>query len=185
MNLKLVHNIETDEKTKEALLKIVDQNENYYIPRKLSRFIRIDRKILETEQNDFTIVHTEEEFNDKHRNTEMEKIHFLLETQNHLLWQKSSASISKLREYLIRKEGDEESIEETEIFDKNNEKILIISAEPGLGKSLILDHFTLKSNEKNFFIKINLNTCTKSLSEFWDLEKRLKNIVDFIESAVR
>ena len=29
MNLKLVHNIETDEKTKEALLKIVDQNENY------------------------------------------------------------------------------------------------------------------------------------------------------------
>ena len=51
-----------------------DQIENYYMPRKLRRYIHIDRKLLETKKDDnekdkkpddFTIVLTEEEFNEK------------------------------------------------------------------------------------------------------------------------
>jgi hypothetical protein len=72
----------------------------------------------------------------------------------------------------------EESIVEEEIFHKNDDKVLIISAEPGMGKSLILDHFTQKSTAENFFIKIILNTCTKTLSATNFKEKLQINLED-------
>jgi ankyrin repeat protein len=77
----------------------------------------------------------------------------------------------------------EESIDEEDIFHKNNEKVLIISAEPGMGKSLILDHFTQNSSAENFFIKIILNTCTKTLSatNFKErLQNREENLIEFV-----
>ena len=152
------------------------QIKNYYMPRKLRRCIQIDRRILEQKKDekdsvkknvDFTIVHTEEEFNENSRkNSEIKKIiHYLILNQNHLLWKMSNGSISTLNEFIIRKDGEEESIDEEEIFDKNNEKVLIISAEPGMGKSLILDNFTQNSSAENFFVKIILNTCATTLSE--------------------
>ena len=54
--------------------KNFDQIINYYMPRKLRRLIQIDKKLLETKKDDnekdkkaddFTIVLTEEEFNEK------------------------------------------------------------------------------------------------------------------------
>jgi hypothetical protein len=74
--------------------------------------------------------------------------------KNHLLWQKSSGPISKLNEYLIKRGETEESVDEEEIFHSNNASVLLISADPGIGKSLILDHFTQNSSAENFFIKI-------------------------------
>ena len=121
---------------------------NYYMSRKLRRFIKIDRKLLETKKEDqFIIVHTKEEFNEKCRQNPDEKnIHFLIQDQsnpNNLLWQNSNGPISTLKKFVITNKECEESIDEEEIFHKNDEKVLIISAEPGMGKSLILDHFTL------------------------------------------
>jgi hypothetical protein len=167
--------------------KDFDQIKNYYIKRKLRRFIQIDRKILE-DKKEFIIVHSEEEFNEKcRRNPEMKNIHLLIENklnQNHLLWQKSSGPISKLNESLIRKEEFSLSIDEEEIFNKNSEKLLIISAEPGMGKSLILDYFTQNSSAENFFIKIILNTCKKALSDK-NFKEKLKNSDDTIEFVLK
>ena len=74
------------------------------------------------------------------------------------------------------------SIDEEHILSQNNENILIISAEPGMGKSAILDHFTQNSNEENFFIKITLNTCTKVLSLLRDKNNFIQSqsLIDFI-----
>ena len=121
------------------------------------RFAQIDS--LRTENN-FIIVHTEEEFNEKcHWN---ECIHFLIvakDNQN-LVWQKSSGPISTLRDYLI---GGEEFclwMDEKQILTENHENILILSAEPGMGKSSILDRLTFDSNSNVFCFKIILNNFT-------------------------
>ena len=103
---------------------------NYYMSRKLRRFIQIDRKLLETKKDDqFIIVHTKEEFNEKCRQ-KLKNVHYLIQDQsnpNHLLWKNSSGPISALKKFLIT--NKEELIDEDELFKLNNEKVLIISAE--------------------------------------------------------
>ena len=174
--------------------KNFEQIKNFYMKRNLKRCIQIDRKILEQKENatdkeskeeDFTIVHTEEEFNEKCRqNPEKKNIHYLtqIEMNKNFLWQKSSGKIWPLKKYLKKNESDEESIDEEEMFQKNNEKVLIISAEPGMGKSFILDHFTQNSTAENFFIKIVLNTCKKTLSDknFKEKLKMSNDLIDFV-----
>jgi ankyrin repeat protein len=170
--------------------KNFDQIQNYYMPRKLRRFIQIDRKLLETKKDDnekdkkpddFIIVHTEEKFNEKCglSNHQMKNVHYLIQDQDQLKWQKSNGPISALKKYLIMNKEGEESIDEEDIFHKNNDKVLIISAEPGMGKSLILDHFTQNSTAENFFIKIILNTCTKTLSDT-NFKEKLQNREDYL-----
>jgi ankyrin repeat protein len=177
-----------------------DQIKNYYMPRKLRRFIQIDRKSLETKKDDkekdkkaddFTIVHTIEEFNDKCSQSHSQKrnVHYLIQdenNQNQLKWQKSNGPISTLKKYSILNKECEQSIDEEEIFHKtNNDKVLIISAEPGMGKSLILDHFTQNSTAENFFIKIILNTCRKTLSDKNFKEKLQNREDDLIEFVLK
>jgi ankyrin repeat protein len=156
--------------------------------RNLRRFIQLDKRKLEENEKKkeeeekkadyFVIVHTEDEFNEKCRNaqnpSEMKNVHFLIQdknNQNQFKWQMSSGPVSNLKKYLLMNTECEEFIDEAEIFHKNNEKILIVSAEPGMGKSLILDHFTQNSTADNFFLKIILNTCTKSLKELKNNQK--------------
>jgi transcriptional regulator of acetoin/glycerol metabolism len=156
--------------------KNFDQIKQYYMQRKLRRFIKIDKRILD-HRDDFIIVYTNEVFKKIClAYPEMENVHYLIEcgsNKNHLIWKKSSGPISKLNEYLIKHDESEELVDEEELFQTNNEKIVLISAEPGIGKSLILDHFTQNSSAENFFIKIILNTCTKTLSNA-DFERILK-----------
>jgi hypothetical protein len=69
--------------------KHFDEIKHYYMPRKLRRFIQIDRKLLEMKKDenfkdektgDFIIVYTEKEFNEKCRQNPKIKniIHFFL-----------------------------------------------------------------------------------------------------------
>ena len=144
--------------------------------RKLRRFIQIDKKLLESKKEDkeketktvpLIIVHTKEEFNEK-LSQKLKNVHYLIQDQSnpnhHLLWQNSNGPISTLKKFVITNKECEELKDEGEIFHKNHEKVLIISAEPGMGKSLILDNFTQNSTSDNFFVKIILNTCKKTLS---------------------
>jgi ankyrin repeat protein len=157
-----------------------DQFKNYYIPRNLKRFIQIDRNILHTAENkdELIIVHTEEEFNAKcHQNPE-KNIHYLQKEGHRLLWQKSSGSISSLNEYFTRKDEFSISIGAEEILNQNNENILIISAESGMGKSVILDYFVENSNIDQFCLKITLNSCRKALKNF---ANNLTNNIDALD----
>jgi ankyrin repeat protein len=157
---------------------------NYYMSRKLRRFIKIDRKLLETNKEDqFIIVHTKEEFNEK-CSQKLKNVHYLIQDQSnpnhHFVWQNSNGPISTLKKYVITNKECEELIDEEEIFHKNNERVLIISAEPGMGKSLILDNFTQNSSAENFFIKIILNTCKETLSNTNFKENLSKDLIEFV-----
>jgi hypothetical protein len=166
-----------------------DQFKDYYMPRKLQRFIQIDRPKIEEKKDEFILVQTEVEYNEKcHQNPEKKNIHYLIANQDNqstFLWQKSSGPVSTLDEYLIKQDEEGESIEEGEIFHKNNEQVLIISAQPGMGKSLILDHFTQNSSVESFFIKIVLNTCTRALSDLRRQKTKFKNSDDSIEFVLK
>jgi ankyrin repeat protein len=158
---------------------------NYYMSRKLRRFIQIDRKLLETKKEDqFIIVHTKKEFNEK-CSQKLKNVHYLIQDQasnpnHHFVWQNSNGPISTLKKYVITNKECEESIVEEEIFHKNNDKVQIISAEPGMGKSLILDNFTQYSSAENFFIKIILNTCKETLSATNFKENFSKDLIEFV-----
>jgi len=61
---------------------------NYYMSRKLRRFIQIDRKVLETkkddkekQKDDFIIVHTKEEFNEK-CSQKLKNVNYLIHDQS-------------------------------------------------------------------------------------------------------
>jgi ankyrin repeat protein len=157
---------------------------NYYMSRKLRRFIQIDRKLLETNKEDqFIIVHTKKEFNEK-CSQKLKNVHYLIQDQSnpnhHFLWQNSNGPISTLKKYVITNKECEELIVEEEIFHKNNDKVQIISAEPGMGKSLILDNFTQYSSAENFFVKIILNTCKETLSNTNFKENLSKDLIEFV-----
>jgi hypothetical protein len=111
----------------------------------------------------------------------MKNIHYLIDNQNNqnLLWKQSSGPISKLKEFIIK--NKEESIDEEDFFHRNDEKVLLISAEPGMGKSLILSHFAQNSSAENFFIKIILNTCTKTLDDLRNEIIKTQNSTDLLD----
>ena len=81
-------------------------------------------------------------------------IHYLkMENDNqNLLWQKSKGSISDLNEYLLKENKNCLSIPEHQILNQN-EVILIISSDPGMGKSTILEKLIQDSKADEFFIK--------------------------------
>ena len=95
--------------------KDFDQIKTYYIPRKLRRHIRIKKRKLEENEkkkereekaDNFMIVQTEEEFNEKCRQNppEMKNGHYLIKYQsnpNHLLWRNSNGPISTPKKYLL------------------------------------------------------------------------------------
>jgi hypothetical protein len=165
----------------------VEQIKSFYIPRQLRRLIQIDRQILEQKADDFTIVQTEEEYKKECSQThpQVKNVHFLIQDQNQFKWQKSQGPISSLKKYMIMNKECVESIDEGDIFQRNNEKVLIISGEPGMGKSLILENLALNSNAENFFVKIPLNTCTRSRGDLESLRMKIRNIVDLPEFAAK
>ena len=55
-----------------------EQSKNYYIQRELKRFIQIDRKVMDEKENNFLIVHSEEEFKEKcSKYPEEKSVHYL------------------------------------------------------------------------------------------------------------
>jgi ankyrin repeat protein len=90
-------------------------------------------------------------------------VHWLKQDSDGLKWQRSHGKISALRGSIMNEGHDEIIISQiTQIPDK----LVIISAEPGMGKSTLLTK--LANNTKNTFptewiIRINLNNCTRDL----------------------
>ena len=153
------------------------ESKDYYIQRKLTRFIQINKTVLDKEKNNLIIVHSEEEFNLKCREINLKQsIHFLKlsDDNQNLIWQKSRGPISDLNDFIIKKEESCLPTGEDKILD-HNENVLIISAEPGMGKSLILDKLVFDSNSEVYCFKIILNNFAKMFSCLGKQE----NILDF------
>jgi hypothetical protein len=85
-------------------------------------------------------------------------------TSNNLEWKKSKGPISDLNKYLIKQEEVCIVVKERKI-SSHMDNILIISAEPGMGKSTILDKLVSKSNSNMFYLKIVLNNFKETLND--------------------
>jgi hypothetical protein len=157
---------------------------DYYIPRQLERYVQMDRKTLVNNYNkNFLIVQTEEQFKEKCQEQTEASIHFLKTHEfkrNLFTWQKSQGPISELK--ILKQKEYCLFIDEDQLLNLN-EKILIISANPGMGKSLILDKIIHDSNIEHFFIKIILNNFTKELKELKEnttINYQDKDLMDLI-----
>jgi len=134
----------------------------------------------------FIIANSEDDFKEKCGKYAEKNIHFLQNEINkkNLIWKKSKGPISDLREYFVKQEEvcysfcEENILNEEEI---KNERIIIISAEPGMGKSTILDKFTQSSNSETFFLKIVLNNFAKNLNDLKEKKIQLGEDQDPIE----
>jgi hypothetical protein len=129
------------------------------MPRKFRRLIQHNKK-------DLSMAQSEVKFDEQHQQQQMHQI--------------NNIESSLLNEFIVKQ--DEESIDEAGILHKSNEKILIIAAVSGMGKTLILDHFTEKSTAENFFLKIILNTCKDTLSDenFKDELNKSNDLIEFV-----
>jgi ankyrin repeat protein len=169
-----------------------EEFQNYYIPRKLKRFTQIDGKILDKTKSDqkktkkeLSIVHSKEEFQEKcsSESSKIKSIHYLQAQEGKkshlLLWKKSNGPISDLDEFILKQEEFCFLIEQNQILD-HGENILIISAEPGMGKSTILDTFS-QCTDEFFFLKIVLNNFPEILSDLKENKIKLKDhdVIDF------
>ena len=166
---------------------------SYYIQRKLKRFVQIDKNILKIDDDkkkkDILIVNSQEDFAQKCHEQPNKSIHYLKSDINQsLTWIKSHGRISVLNDFIINKEEFCFSIDEENVLNETeNETILLISAEPGMGKSYILDSFAQNSNSKNFFLKIVLNDFTDELENFKEGKIKIneaKNALGFVLTKI-
>ena len=162
----------------------LEKFQEYYIQRQFKRFIQIDKKKLENDKfKAFLIVNSDENFIELSRGNLEKNIHYLKNDNpnENLVWQKSKGQISDLNDYIIQEETFCLFIDESEILNQS-ERLLIVSTEPGMGKTTILEKIIQDSNLDDFFLKIILNNFTKVLKEL--KEKKLsfqdKDPMDFI-----
>ena len=144
-----------------------------YIQRKFKRFIQIDKNKLENDKfKTFLIANSDENFIELSRENHEKNIHYLKNDNlnENLVWQKSKGQISDLNDYIIQEETFCLFIDENEILNQS-ERLLIVSTEPGMGKTTILEKIIQDSNLDDFFLKIILNNFTKVLKEL--KEKKL------------
>ncbi|MDD9334628.1 MAG: ankyrin repeat domain-containing protein [Rickettsiaceae bacterium] len=180
-----------------------DDVKDYYIPRKFYRHIRIKKDFkkekskffvtyndqineLDIQQNqdqDIVLVSDiEDNFKKLCDKYKKRNIHWLKEEQDDLIWQKSyGASLSKLLKFIdISSEPSKLTPKEITGF---NDKIVIIAAEPGMGKSTVLTHLAVKTKEINpsssWIVRVNLLDHSVVLSKW----KESKTKIDEVEAV--
>ncbi|WP_254229470.1 ankyrin repeat domain-containing protein [Wolbachia pipientis] len=150
---------------------------DYYISRKFYRHIRIKKDFkekkskfcvtyndqineLNIQQNQDIVLVSDIEDNFKKLCDKYEgrNIHWLKREEGDLIWQQSYGSLSKLRK-CIDKSSDPSKFTPEEITGFND-KMVIIAAEPGMGKSTVLTHLAAKTKEINpsssWIVRVNL-----------------------------
>jgi len=102
----------------------------------------------------------QEQFQQLIVNHPKDNIHLLEMDEKSLVWQKSKRSISGLRSYVMKN-----SQKENDLITLNDQ-IIIISAEPGMGKSTAIDHLILKKEQKEniWIIKVDLKAQKELIS---------------------
>lgn len=155
----------------------------YYISRTLNRNIEIkedfkkeisnffvtsssqdDKSKLQKNQDIVLISNTCEDFKELCNKYKNHNIHWLKKEKSKFIWQLSLGSLSELRKFV-----DDKKVQSSEVKKISNikDKVVIISAGPGMGKSTILTHLALEQKKISSSVKairVNLNDHTDKLS---------------------
>ncbi|WP_254229416.1 ankyrin repeat domain-containing protein [Wolbachia pipientis] len=138
-----------------------------------NRFLIVEENVdqdLSTQQNkDITLVYEDDTKGKvKNRFNELKlpkgsSAHLIKKENGQYIWQETRGSVSNLRQYVSEQHKFIEEIEENKLCN-TNDKVVIISAEPGMGKSETLTHLSKESNKNgNWVIGINLKDCREQI----------------------
>ncbi|WP_341816186.1 ankyrin repeat domain-containing protein [Wolbachia endosymbiont (group B) of Elophila nymphaeata] len=163
---------------------------DYYIPRtfnhqvkikeglkeKYSEFLvtynsQIDEQSLKKNQDIVLISATDNGFKELCNKYKERNIHWLKQEGDDLIWQQSYGALSKLRDFI---DTNEQAIQEykPEKITDIKDRVVIISAEPGMGKSTVLNPLALKTKDSLWVIRINLLDYSTELKR--ETEKKTK-----------
>ncbi|GAB6032265.1 hypothetical protein CHUAL_010907 [Chamberlinius hualienensis] len=110
-------------------------------------------------------------------------IHLLINNSDLLQWLKSSGSIASIRSYIDLKVTQQ--CQPNAIGDIA-ENVVIIAAEPGMGKTTVLTYLAQQTKTLNpidWIARINLNECTTQLHQI-NIENK-ETVIGFLRSALQ
>lgn len=204
--LSFINNIDINIGSK---LPSLEEVENYYIQRNFNRSVNLKKSIV-TNSNRFYVVKSDfheiydsddilmidvdkdiillTEDNSKLsivcNNYKMHNIHWIKESRGNLCWQKSFGKVSKLHEYIDTKVKQQSKAKNLRNLD---EKINLVSAEPGMGKSTVLTQMALQTknlDQQSWIVRVNLNDHTNELKNLSLDCKTLDKVLEFLNRVM-
>jgi ankyrin repeat protein len=161
-----------------------DDIKNFYIDRTFKRNLLFEKRILNDEQlmKTNTIVDTQIKYQEliaTHQSRNQIHLFDHSDQSGYLKWIRSSGSVSQIKKYLVKDDQYASTYKEEEFFNQD-EKLMIITDEPGKGKTTFLKSIIHKSEEKNhiYFIHICLNNFVNELFEY--RKHRRENVKDYM-----
>ncbi|WP_438456617.1 ankyrin repeat domain-containing protein [Wolbachia endosymbiont of Kerria lacca] len=156
---------------------LIDSNyediKDYYIPRTFNRQVKIRQDFAK--RSEFLVIDSSqvndqnlkegkdivlisdavEGFKNLCENHKERNIHWLKQEGDDLIWKQSYGALSKLRDFI---DTNEQAIQEykPEKITDIKDRVVIISAEPGMGKSTVLNPLALKTKDSLWVIRIKL-----------------------------
>ncbi|XP_026805933.1 uncharacterized protein LOC113549001 isoform X2 [Rhopalosiphum maidis] len=159
-------------------------------------FVTDGNKINEQELNKYNdivlISDTGEIFKEICNKYEKCNIHWLKEEGDDFIWKKSHGTLSKLREILDKNKQSIQEYKPDKITDITD-RVVILTAKPGMGKSTVLNHLALKTKECEpdsylWVIMINLIDYSTELEREKEKEKKIQfnevEAIKFLYKAV-
>uniref|UniRef100_A0A2A4JRS3 NACHT domain-containing protein n=1 Tax=Heliothis virescens TaxID=7102 RepID=A0A2A4JRS3_HELVI len=175
-----------------------DEISDFYINEKVCRYITLDPRALETDElnivkycelesnfepdtRDIILITENEaefvEFIDTYVNS---NVHWFSDKEG-LVWQKSHGSLLNIQKYVIRGSHALLTYEPVTLKDLK-EEVVIISAEPGMGKSSLLTHLAINTKEKYCDLWISKINLLNYIDEFKQIKENNVNI-DLLEAV--
>ena len=167
-------------------------NEGYYIGRILRQEKIIKETILNNKQIKIfdLIANTEQDFKQLCQLNRRKNVHWLEKDKTgKLVWQQSKGSFKKLRRYI---DTDSSHTYTADDLDKlleqaEQQRVMLISNTPGMGKSAILTHLSKKIKEKfqnKWVVRIDLNDHTDALNALKEKQIDKDKVTGFVSEKM-
>ncbi|XP_035444343.2 uncharacterized protein LOC118272107 [Spodoptera frugiperda] len=183
-----------------------DEILDYYIKEKVCRYVTLDKNI--EGNDDFQVVEydklgddfkvsaadivlitdNENDYVNFKEKFETCNIHWFRNDENFLVWQQSHGDLSNMLKHVKKNSHNAYRLQLNTLKDMK-EKVVIISAEPGMGKSSLLTHLAINTKEKYpalWISKINLLDFINELKSFEQHKIKIdfKEVVKFLFRAI-
>ncbi|CAH1639291.1 unnamed protein product [Spodoptera littoralis] len=183
-----------------------DEILDYYIKEQVCRYVTLEKDIeanddfdimeynklgnnFEPRATDIVLITDNEaeyvNFKEKYENC---NVHWFRNDENCLVWQQSQGNLSNILKHVKKNSHDAYKLQPETLKDIK-EKVVIISAEPGMGKSSLLTHLAINTKEKYPSLWISKINLLDFINEFKNLEQHkvtidFKEVVKFLFRAI-
>jgi hypothetical protein len=130
----------------------------------------------------FHFVKNESEFQKICDENKNHNIYWIKEDSGNLLFIKTHGKMSSIRKYL-KSDKEPKTLDESRVFNQKNNKIIIISAEPGMGKSSLLNTLYkrwIKTYQNVWIVQIILRDHVEVYQHFAKSKNLLEDFINLI-----